>query len=79
MSHLFNYVQHKLQETIGNHKSKTNLSADDIVQIKGWHEALMVLAEYMDRDAMPMLQGKQRDEWLIDKMSRLRFRYFEPL
>lgn len=52
---------------------------DDLVKMKGLQQAQTILLEYMSDYSYPLLQGEERDKFFMNRLRKVKERYFEPI
>ncbi len=55
-----------------------DINVDDLIHGKGFVKALEVIREYLSPN-YPLVTGEYRDKVYIDKLRKIRERYFEPI
>jgi len=62
-----------------NHMMEHLPEADRIIWDRAFELSLNVVRDYFSIRAYPMLEGSQRDRWLIKKMRKIRDKYIRPV
>lgn len=58
----------------------TNLpDVEELIRMKGMHEAQKVLQEYLSPFFYPLLRDQERDVFFMKRLRKIRERYFEIL
>lgn len=52
---------------------------DKLLQQEGMVKAITLLNEYFSSSYLPLLQGSKRDDMYIEKLRKVKERYFEPI
>lgn len=52
---------------------------ESALRLKGLLMAVKCLKEYLDKSNYPFVDGKDRDDMLMDKISKIKCRYYDPI
>ena len=55
------------------------LTFEEVLELKGYEQGLQLLKDYFCKYSYPLLNGEQRDAFLMDKLRKTRERFFEPI
>ena len=56
-----------------------NEEIDDIIRRKGITEAIFTFDKYFDMSYLPFVRGEARDKMFIEKLRKIKERYFDPI
>ena len=72
---------HNVQHTIfGRPKTpQIKSEAEQILKTVGWIEALTFVNDYLDPYKYPLITGDKRQEWFLNRMTKVKDRYFDTI
>ena len=68
-------AEERVAEMMRPQKSYT---IDEIMQMEAQKHTIKVIDEYMNPYAYPLINGVERDEWLLDRLKKIRQKYILP-
>lgn len=72
---------HKEVEEVSEHIEVSDIDhtkvAAQILQQAGYQKSIQIVKEYMNPYLWPYIRGEKRDQWLLDKLHKIRHKYLD--